>query len=346
MRFLHISDLHIGKRIHNIDLIEDQRAVLRQIPEMVKEYGCDAVLIAGDIYDRSQPSEKAIALVDAFLRDLSATGKHIYMISGNHDNQAQVSYLSGILQRSGIYTSVPVSLKPQKYTETDSYREIDIYLLPFLRLSAINRLFPDDPSQTLEEAVSMLLKSYDIDPKRRNVLVCHQFIRGASKGGSEEMSKTIQSTEEAGTASERRPAVVKKGTHTRRGSTRRKGSRTRASADRRKAGRRKKAGRTGFSGSLLIQSDRQNLISMVLAVTVVVLILAAVMVNGISLRKRLKENLARERALEIEIQAERERAADIEEYRKYTGTDAYIEEIAREKLGLIYEGETVFKEER
>ena len=85
---------------------------------------------------------------------------------------------------------------------------------------------------------------------------------------------------------------------------------------------------------------------MVLAVTVVVLILAAVMVNGISLRKRLKENLARERALEIEIQAERERAADIEEYRKYTGTDAYIEEIAREKLGLIYEGETVFKEER
>lgn len=163
------------------------------------------------------------------------------------------------------------------------------------------------------------------------------------------MSKTIQSTEEAGTTSERRPAVVKKGTHThntRRGSARRKGSRTRASADRRKAGRRKKAGRTGFSGSLLIQNDRQNLISMVLAVTVVVLILAAVMVNGISLRKRLKENLARERALEIEIQAERERAADIEEYRKYTGTDAYIEEIAREKLGLIYEGETVFKEER
>jgi len=163
------------------------------------------------------------------------------------------------------------------------------------------------------------------------------------------MSKTIQSTEEAGTASERRPAVVKKGTHTHNthgGSTRRKGSRTRASADRRKAGRRKKAGRTGFSGSLLIQNDRQNLISMVLAVTVVVLILAAVMVNGISLRKRLKENLARERALEIEIQAERERAADIEEYRKYTGTDAYIEEIAREKLGLIYEGETVFKEER
>ena len=89
------------------------------------------------------------------------------------------------------------------------------------------------------------------------------------------MSKTIQSTEEAGTASERRPAVVKKGTHTRRGSARRKGSRTRASADRRKAGRRKKAGRTGFSGSLLIQNDRQNLISMVLAVTVVVLILAA-----------------------------------------------------------------------
>lgn len=169
---------------------------------------------------------------------------------------------------------------------------------------------------------------------------------GNAARGSEEMSKTIQSTEEAGTASERRPAVVKKGTHTRRGSARRKGSRTRASADRRKAGRRKKAGRTGFSGSLLIQNDRQNLISMVLAVTVVVLILAAVMVNGISLRKRLKENLARERALEIEIQAERERAADIEEYRKYTGTDAYIEEIAREKLGLIYEGETVFKEER
>ena len=165
------------------------------------------------------------------------------------------------------------------------------------------------------------------------------------------MNKTIQSTGEAGAASERKPAGGKKGTHTRRGNARRKGNRPGASAARRKtAGRkkagRKKAGRTGFSGSLLMQNDRQNLISMILAVTVVVLILAAVMVNGISLRKRLKENLARQRALEIEIQTEKERAADIEEYRRYTGTDAYIEEIAREKLGLIYEGETVFKEER
>lgn len=116
------------------------------------------------------------------------------------------------------------------------------------------------------------------------------------------------------------------------------------SAEKQSAG--KKAGRTGLSGGLLIQNDRQNLISMILAVTVVVLILAAVMVNGISLRKRLKENLARQRALETEIQTEKERTADIEEYRRYTGTDAYIEEIAREKLGLIYEGETVFKEER
>lgn len=160
------------------------------------------------------------------------------------------------------------------------------------------------------------------------------------------MNKTIQSTGEAGAASERKPAGGEKRRHARRGKAPGKGNRPGASAASRRAAGRKKSGRTGFSGSLLMQNDRQNLISMILAVTVVVLILAAVMVNGISLRKRLKENLARERALEIEIQTEKERAADIEEYRRYTGTDAYIEEIAREKLGLIYEGETVFKEER
>ena len=160
------------------------------------------------------------------------------------------------------------------------------------------------------------------------------------------MSKTMQSSGQAGTVSEEKPAGGKNRKKARGRNARSKRNRARASAVRRKAGHRKKTGRTGFSGGLLIQNDRKNLISMVLAVTVVLLILALVMINGISLRKRLKENLARERSLEIEIQTEKDRAADIEEYRRYTGTDAYIEEIAREKLGLIYEGETVFKEER
>ena len=188
MRFLHISDLHIGKRISNVDLYEDQKFVLDQIVDMVTEYDCDAVLIAGDIYDRTQPSERAIGMVDSFLRDLSDTGKHIYMISGNHDNQAQISYLSGILERSKIFVSDRLQDAPQRYTETDEYGDIDIYLLPFVRVSQVNRAFPEADAKNIEEAYSYMIGSYDIDAGRRNVIVSHQFIRGASKGGSEEMS--------------------------------------------------------------------------------------------------------------------------------------------------------------
>ena len=188
MRFLHISDLHIGKRMHNVDITEDQKYVLSQIPDMVRKYSCDAVLIAGDIYDRSQPSERAIRLVDSLLRDLSETGKPVYMVSGNHDNPAQISYLSELLEKSDIFVSDRLTEKPQVQKMTDEFGEINIYLVPFIRPSMINAIFPEANVSSYEEAFKVLLDSYDIDMNSRNVLIAHQFIKGASMGGSEEMS--------------------------------------------------------------------------------------------------------------------------------------------------------------
>lgn len=98
MRFLHVSDLHIGKRIYNVDLLEDQNCILQQICHMAEAYACDGLLIAGDIYDKAQPSAQAIAAADAFFTQLARQKTAVYLISGNHDNPAQIAYCASILR--------------------------------------------------------------------------------------------------------------------------------------------------------------------------------------------------------------------------------------------------------
>lgn len=188
MRFLHISDLHIGKRIYNIDLIEDQQHLLDQICGMAQEHACDAVLLAGDVYDKAQPSAQAIAMVDAFLSGLSALGIPVYVISGNHDNPAQISYCASILRQGNIFVCEQFDGRLQKFTVQDDYGPVDIFLLPFIRPTHVRRFFPQENIRDYQDAVRVVLEHADICQQHRSILVAHQFIAGAAVCESEELS--------------------------------------------------------------------------------------------------------------------------------------------------------------
>ncbi len=188
MRFLHISDLHIGKRIYNVDLLEDQKYILKQVLEMAHSRNCDGVLIAGDIYDKTQPSAQAIEVVDTFFTQLSMQGMPVYMISGNHDNSAQISYCSSILRKGGIYATERFCGTLQKITLYDIYGSLNLYLLPFVRPAHVRRFFPNEKINSYEEAIRVILQNTQIDEKDRNVLVAHQYVCGARTCESEERS--------------------------------------------------------------------------------------------------------------------------------------------------------------
>lgn len=186
MKFFHLSDLHIGKQLHHYSLIEDQEHILNEVISYVKQIGPDAVVIAGDIYDKSVPSAEAVSLFDEFLTRLAdiRPSVAVLIISGNHDSPQRLDYASRILGRQNIYIagSVPSTKEEhlKKVTLSDEFGEVDFYLLPFLKPGYIRGLFEDEKEipETYSEAVKFLLEREEIDTQRRNVLVSHQFYIG------------------------------------------------------------------------------------------------------------------------------------------------------------------------
>lgn len=181
MRFFHISDLHIGKQLHFYNLIENQKQILEQIVEKAKEYHPDAIVIAGDIYDRSVPSGEAYTVFDDFLTRLSELEPaiSILIIAGNHDSAQRLNYASSFLERHHIYISV---LPPQSEDEylkrivlRDEWGEVHFYLLPFTKPSYVKKLFHEEMVLTYHLAVQKLIEREKIDNSQRNVLVAHQF---------------------------------------------------------------------------------------------------------------------------------------------------------------------------
>lgn len=187
MRFFHLSDLHIGKHLHMYNLAQDQKYIFRQIVEKVIEYRPDAIVIAGDIYDKSVPSGEAYQLFDSFLNSLADIKPSIpvLVIAGNHDSQERLQYASSFLERHQIY----IATKPpqeetehlKKVTLTDSYGEVDFYLFPFMKPGYVRHLFPQEESLSYESAFEFMLQREAIDWKRRNVLVAHQFFINQGK---------------------------------------------------------------------------------------------------------------------------------------------------------------------
>lgn len=189
MKFLHLGDLHLGKSLGEFDLIEDQRYILDQILQIINEKSVDVVLIAGDVYDKSVPSEATTRLLDYFLCSLSKAGVKTFMISGNHDSDDRLNYGSNLFQANNIFISAIYDGKLCKHTVEDEYGQIDIYLLPFVKASQVKHFFPDAKINSYDDAVKVIMQNAQIDSGRRNIIVAHQFVAGKSgdpaMGGSE-----------------------------------------------------------------------------------------------------------------------------------------------------------------
>lgn len=183
MRFIHLSDLHIGKQLHHYSLLEEQRELLGQIVAYVKKEQPEALVIAGDIYDTTVPSAEAITVFDDFLSELDALEQKltICIIAGNHDSAKRLDYASQILAKHAIHIvgmpPVTVDAGIKKVSMTDEYGEVVFYLLPFVKPGYLKKLFPDE-SLSFSDAVKHLLEREIIDETKRNVLVSHQFYAG------------------------------------------------------------------------------------------------------------------------------------------------------------------------
>lgn len=181
MKIFHLSDLHIGKQLHYYNLKENQQAILHQIVERAQEYAPDAILICGDIFDKSVPSAEAYTLFDEFLNELSeyVPQTSVLMIAGNHDNAQRLNYASSFLEKHHIYVSV---LPPQQENEhlkkielQDEWGTVNFYLLPFLKPGYVRHLFEEGIVTDYESAVREILAREKIDDTQRNVLLSHQF---------------------------------------------------------------------------------------------------------------------------------------------------------------------------
>ena len=186
MKFIHLSDLHLGKRVNEFSMIEDQKYILLQTINIIDDEKPDAVIIAGDIYDKSIPSEEAMLLFDDFLLRLSKRNISVFVISGNHDSSVRLSDHSKLVVNQGIYLS-PVydgTLKP--VSMEDEYGEINVYMLPFIKPVVVKQYFSDEEILSYTDAARAAIKHMNVDCSKRNVLVAHQFVLGATTCESEE----------------------------------------------------------------------------------------------------------------------------------------------------------------
>ena len=186
MRFLHIADLHLGKQMNDLSLLEDQEYILRQIVSIADSEQVEAVLIAGDVYQRSSPQAEAMALFDAFVSELVGMGKKVFVISGNHDSAQRVSYFSGLVRASGVYITEAFDGTLQSISLRDRDGELVVWMLPFLRPAQVKRKLPEEKIVTYQDAVQAVLRQTPIDQKKRNILLCHQFITGSETTDLEE----------------------------------------------------------------------------------------------------------------------------------------------------------------
>lgn len=188
MKLIHLSDLHIGKRVHEYSMLADQRYILSQITDIIKTEKPDCVVIAGDVYDKTVPSAEAVQLFDDFLFSLSKETANVFVISGNHDSPERISFGARLMASSGIHMSpvyngciTPTVLK-------DEYGKINIWMLPFVKPQTVRPFFENEDIATYTDAVRIVIEQMQINPDERNILITHQFVTGADRTESEEIS--------------------------------------------------------------------------------------------------------------------------------------------------------------
>lgn len=188
MRFLHLSDLHLGKRVNEFSMLEDQAYILKEILNIIDEQKVEAVLIAGDVYDKVIPPAEAVRLLDDFLTRLAARELPVFLISGNHDSAERVAFGSRLMSSRQIYLSPIFESDVEPVTISDRYGEINIYMLPFVKPSLVKRVYPEEEIITYQDAVNVAVQHMQIDTDKRNILLAHQFVTGAARCDSEELS--------------------------------------------------------------------------------------------------------------------------------------------------------------
>lgn len=188
MKFLHLADLHLGKRVNGFSMLEDQAHILRQILAILDDEQPDGVLIAGDVYDKSVPSVEAVRLLDGFLTELRARGVPVLLISGNHDSPERLAFGGRVMDSCGIHISPVYDGALAPVTLQDAFGPVHVWLLPFVKPAHVRRWFPDADIESYTDAVAEAIAHMDIDTAARNVLVTHQFVTGGTRSGSEELS--------------------------------------------------------------------------------------------------------------------------------------------------------------
>ena len=188
MKILHTSDLHIGKRVKEFSMLDEQRFILNQILTTAETEQPDAIILAGDIYDKSVPSAEAVSLFDDFLVSLARLGKSIFIISGNHDSPERISFASRIMQASKIYLSPVYDGTIRPVILPDGESEVAFYLLPFIKPSVVLHYADEGTDiKTYDDAMRYVVSKMDIDKSRRNILIAHQYVTGAERSESEDM---------------------------------------------------------------------------------------------------------------------------------------------------------------
>ena len=188
MKLIHLSDLHLGKRVNDFPMLEDQAYILDRILEIIDAEQPEAVLIAGDVYDKTIPSSEAVALLDDFLVKLADRSLAVLLISGNHDSPERLAFANRLMEGRGVYIAPVYHGEVTPVTLEDVHGLVDFWLLPFLKPVHLRRFFPEEGVESYTDAMACAIRHMPLDPTRRNVLVTHQFVTGAERCESEEVS--------------------------------------------------------------------------------------------------------------------------------------------------------------
>lgn len=187
MKIMHLSDLHIGKKVNEYSMLQDQIYILKEILRIIDNEKVETVIIAGDVYDRSLPPNEALELFDEFLYQLSGRNVNVFVISGNHDSPERISYGGRMMTENKIFLSPVYDGNIKPITLNDDYGEVNFYLLPFVRPADIRRYFPDENIENYTDAVKVAIDNMNVDFNERNILVTHQFVTGAELSESEDI---------------------------------------------------------------------------------------------------------------------------------------------------------------
>ncbi|HHU53878.1 MAG TPA: exonuclease SbcCD subunit D [Clostridiaceae bacterium] len=174
MKFFHLADLHLGRTLHKYSLIEDQKYFLDFVIEQTDQYNPDAIVIAGDIYDRAIPSAEATQLFDYFLTELSKRDCLLLIISGNHDSATRLSYARDFFREFNIYIATEAKEQAETIALT-SDQTYYFHLIPFFKPATIKNIYPEAEIETYSQALTQIISSIDLSLSGKHILVAHQF---------------------------------------------------------------------------------------------------------------------------------------------------------------------------